>query len=141
MSRITIITDPNDEDLEWAYEALCRENMWNEDKATFIEACSPACSLCFVALSADTKAPIGFARVVTDGIRFSSLTELVVHHHARKLGVGTALMESVLSHERVKKTTCVLGTLTAGAFYEKFSFGPVRGYMMVRGPQPIAISR
>jgi ribosomal protein S18 acetylase RimI-like enzyme len=101
-------------------------------------------SLCFgVYRNASKEAvleQIGFARVVGDGVSFSSIMDVIIEGQYRRHGLGTMLMEEIIGHPDVKGTACILGTQFAfnpGAtrrFYKKFGFNFCDG-VMVRDPQ------
>ena len=137
--NIFVSTDQQFLDLSWTGMTL-REQHWGAWlKQPRLEAAIKE-SLCFGAyikpLEGDFLRPkqVGFARVITDKHTFSSVMDVVVDSRYRKQGIGTRLIDCILAHEDVKRTVAVLGTMDAGLFYEKFGFGPVRGYMLQKDP-------
>lgn len=73
---------------------------------------------------------VAFARVVTDGETLSTVTDVVVDEAFRNQGIGTLLMKSVMQHELVKDTICVLQAKPiAQTWYENFGFSGAQGVM------------
>jgi GNAT superfamily N-acetyltransferase len=99
-------------------------------------------SLCFVAFRRDyiersgfpshTDTQIGFARVVTDYVKFGWLADFVIAPADRGHGVGHRLMDIIVSHHSLAGVTLNLCTRDAHEFYAKFGFQ--RGEHMVRRP-------
>jgi GNAT superfamily N-acetyltransferase len=77
---------------------------------------------------------IGFARVVTDGVTFSSVMDVWIDPEERGKGHGTRLMKEVLAHPLVKDTICIISTRDAFDFYVHFGFELCTGTMK-RNPQ------
>lgn len=92
-------------------------------------------SLCFGVYRYDEAgygAQVGFARVVTDGCTFSWLCDVFIAPEVRGHGIGTWLIDCVVSHPQVKSTNKVLATQDAHGLYEKFGFAR-REMMQKRG--------
>jgi ribosomal protein S18 acetylase RimI-like enzyme len=79
-------------------------------------------TLCFGIYTRTGCQQLGFARVLTDGITLSSVTDLIVREEHRRSGLGTMLMRSVLAHPRVSPTICVLQSRNAVGFYQRLGF-------------------
>ena len=77
---------------------------------------------------------LGFARVLTDGVSVSFLSDVLIDKLRRGEGLGTRLMECVLGHKDVKACHVLLGTKTAWLFYERLGFTAVDQPMMIRAP-------
>jgi N-acetylglutamate synthase-like GNAT family acetyltransferase len=68
---------------------------------------------------------IGFARATSDGIYRATIWDVVIHPEYRGSGVGSNLLETVLSHPRMKWVERVyLMTTHQQEFYEKIGFEP-----------------
>lgn len=67
----------------------------------------------------------GFARVVTDKARFAWLADVFVLEAHRGRGLGTWLVETVVSHPELAGLRLVLATADAHGLYERFGFAPV----------------
>jgi len=67
---------------------------------------------------------VGFARLVTDHARFAWLSDVFVLDQHRGRGLGTWLVETVLSHPDLNGIRVMLGTADAQGLYERFGFEP-----------------
>lgn len=71
----------------------------------------------------DRKKLIGFARATSDGIYRATIWDVVIHPDYRGTGLGSKLVEIVLSHPRMKMVERVyLMTTHKQKFYEKIGF-------------------
>ena len=69
---------------------------------------------------------VGFARVVTDRAAIAYLADVFVVAEHRGRGLGTWLVESVMSHPDLQGLRrFMLGTKDAHALYERFGFRPL----------------
>jgi GNAT superfamily N-acetyltransferase len=78
------------------------------------------------------QAQIGFARVVTDYVVLAFLADVFVLEEHRGKGLGTWLVEVVMSHPELQSVRrWSLGTRDAHGLYRKFGFAePVPGVLM-----------
>ena len=75
---------------------------------------------------------IGFARATSDGIYRANIWDVVIHPDYRQLGLGTKLVESILSHPRLSRVEKVyLMTTHQEHFYQKIGFSPNETTTMV----------
>lgn len=66
---------------------------------------------------------IGFARATSDGIYRATIWDVVIHPDFRGNGLGSKLVETVLSHPRMSRVERVyLMTTHQQKFYEKIGF-------------------
>lgn len=66
---------------------------------------------------------IGFARATSDGVYRATIWDVVIHPDFRGTGLGSKLVETVLSHPRMNKVERVyLMTTHQQKFYEKIGF-------------------
>ena len=66
---------------------------------------------------------IGFARATSDGVYRATIWDVVIHPDFRGTGLGSKLVETVLSHPRMSKVERVyLMTTHQQEFYEKIGF-------------------
>ncbi|MEA5598245.1 GNAT family N-acetyltransferase [Rivularia sp. UHCC 0363] len=66
---------------------------------------------------------IGFARATSDGIYRATIWDVVIHPDFRGTGLGSRLVETVLSHPRMNRVERVyLMTTHQQKFYEKIGF-------------------
>lgn len=77
---------------------------------------------------------VGFARVVTDGVRFAYLSDLFILDAARRKGLGKWLMEAIYAHDGLGGVErWFLMTRDAQDFYRPLGFKDVPpGRAMVR---------
>ena len=71
-----------------------------------------------------TGEQVGFARVVTDHVRFAWISDVFVLSAHRGKGLGVWLVETVLSHPDLADARVMLGTADAHELYERFGFAP-----------------
>ncbi|ELR99499.1 GNAT family N-acetyltransferase [Gloeocapsa sp. PCC 73106] len=75
---------------------------------------------------------IGFARATSDGIYRATVWDVVIHPDYRGCGLGTKLVESVLTHPRLRQVERVyLMTTYQQQFYEKIGFSCHQSTTMV----------
>ncbi|MBE9234216.1 GNAT family N-acetyltransferase [Cuspidothrix issatschenkoi LEGE 03284] len=71
----------------------------------------------------DRELLIGFARATSDGIYRATIWDIVIHPDYQGNGLGSKLVETVLSHPRMQKVERVyLMTTHQQEFYEKIGF-------------------
>ncbi len=81
-------------------------------------------SLCFGLYQVEAQA--GFARVITDGERLAYLADVYVLEEHRGKGLGTWLVECVLSHPGLAGVGhWMLATRDAHGLYQRFGFTPL----------------
>lgn len=75
---------------------------------------------------------IGFARATSDGIYRATIWDVVIHPDYQSSGLGSKLVETVLSHPRMRRVERVyLMTTHQQGFYEKIGFKPNTSTTMV----------
>ncbi|MDF5710002.1 MAG: GNAT family N-acetyltransferase [Nostoc sp. S4] len=73
----------------------------------------------------DSERLIGFARATSDGIYRATIWDVVIHPEYRSSGLGSNLVETVLSHPRMRWVERVyLMTTHQQEFYKKIGFQP-----------------
>jgi N-acetylglutamate synthase-like GNAT family acetyltransferase len=88
-----------------------------EDLGIAIANSEPVISVC------DRDRLIGFARATSDGIYRATIWDVVIHPEYQHSGLGSNLVETVLSHPRMKWVERVyLMTTHQQGFYEKIGF-------------------
>lgn len=71
----------------------------------------------------DKSRLIGFARATSDGIYRATIWDVVIHPDYRGAGLGSKLVETVLSHPRLQRVERIYLTTTHQQhFYEKIGF-------------------
>lgn len=79
-------------------------------------------SLCFGAYLKENDLQIAFARVITDYTTAYYLCDVIVHEKYRSHGIGKALIERIITDERLLPLKGMLKTSEAHGLYEKFGF-------------------
>lgn len=71
----------------------------------------------------DKERLIGFARAISDGIYRATIWDVVIHPDYQRTGLGSKLVETVLSHPRMRRVErTYLMTTHQQRFYEKIGF-------------------
>ncbi|MBG1268892.1 GNAT family N-acetyltransferase [Nostoc sp. WHI] len=90
-----------------------------EDLGIAIANSEPVISVC------DRDRLIGFARAISDGIYRATIWDVVIHPDYQSSGLGSNLVETVLSHPRMISVERVyLMTTHQQEFYKKIGFKP-----------------
>jgi ribosomal protein S18 acetylase RimI-like enzyme len=85
----------------------------------------------------DGEQLVGFARATSDGIYRATIWDVVIHPDYRGRGLGSKLVETVLSHPRMRWVERVyLMTTHQQEFYEKIGFQSNTTTTMVLHNQP-----
>lgn len=84
----------------------------------------------------DGERLIGFSRATSDGIYRATIWDVVIHPDYRGNGLGSKLVETVLSHPRMRVERVYLMTTHQQEFYEKIGFQPNTTTTMVLYNQP-----
>lgn len=83
------------------------------------------------------KQLIGFARATSDGIYRAIIWDVVIHPEYRDRGLGSKLVETILSHPRMNRVERVyLMTTHQQSFYERIGFQQNGTTTMVLHNQP-----
>jgi ribosomal protein S18 acetylase RimI-like enzyme len=89
----------------------------------------------------DGQRLIGFARATSDGIYRATIWDVVIHPDYRGTGLGSKLVEIVLSHPRMNRVERVyLMTTHQQRFYERIGFECNSSTTMVLYNQPLTSS-
>jgi len=117
----TVSTDPARLDLDAIHDFLTHDSYWVPGIAREAVEASVRHSLCFGLY--DGSAQIGFARIVTDYVRFGYLADVYVLERYRGRSLGTWLMECIMAHPVVcRLARLMLATADAHGLYAKFGF-------------------
>jgi N-acetylglutamate synthase-like GNAT family acetyltransferase len=85
----------------------------------------------------DGERLIGFARATSDGIYRATIWDVAIHPEYRGTGLGSKLVETVLTHPRMSRVERVyLMTTHKQQFYERIGFQPNSTTTMVLYNQP-----
>jgi GNAT superfamily N-acetyltransferase len=120
MSLIEISTDPSRLDVGMIHAFLANSYWVPGISRSSVENCIKH-SLCFGAYTEGRQ--IGFARVVTDYVRFAHILDVFVLAEFRGRGLGKLLMKELLSHPALASIVrFTLGTKDAHGLYAQFGF-------------------
>lgn len=85
----------------------------------------------------DGERLVGFARATSDGIYRATIWDVAIHPEYRGVGLGSKLVETVLSHPRMNRVERVyLMTTHKQQFYQRIGFQPNSTNTMVLYNQP-----
>lgn len=103
---------------------LYKQMWWSKDRTReeidiMLETC-----MVFAAVETKTGELAGFARVLTDKIRYAYIYDVMVPENLRNIGLGKMVMNSILSHSLFKnikyfELTCLH---ELADYYKKFCF-------------------
>ena len=125
-----ISTDKSLLDVEVIYNFLSKESYWLEgtSKALVIASIENS-TICYGIYDGDpTKGAskqIGFARVLSDLVRYSWLADVFVLPEFRGKGLSKWLMTVITENPKLKGTNFHLGTRDAHSLYAQFGFKPL----------------
>ena len=106
-------------DVNWITKTL-QSTYWADDRSDQTIETSLKNSCCFGVFDDDRQ--VACCRVITDYATTFYLCDVVVEESLRKSGVGSLLIEAVVSHPQFASLRGILGTKDAHGFYEKFGF-------------------
>lgn len=87
----------------------------------------------------DRKTLIGFARATSDGIYRATIWDVIIHPDYQGRGLGSKLVETVLSHPKMQRVERIYLTTTHQQhFYEKIGFQQNSTTTMVLHNQPLS---
>ncbi len=118
-----LTTDRDAVDLEVVVGFLASDSYWARGRTREEQIGANAASTCFTLIHEPTEAQAGFARAISDDLRFTWLMDVFVLPDHRGTGLGTWITECVV--ERFGHTTIGLGTADAHGVYAKHGFLPV----------------
>ena len=94
-------------------------------------------SFCFGIYRAGEQ--IGFARCVTDYATIFWLADVIVDERFRSLGLGKALIETILSDERLQGLSGLLATRDAHGLYARHGFALVDSKFYMKKPAVLSV--
>ena len=116
--------------------ALLKTSYWAGERSRETIARSIEHSLCFGVYQNGEQ--VGFARCVTDYATMFWLADVILDERVRGQGLGKALVDFIISHERLQGLVGTLATRDAQGLYQRFGFDPVdaRYYRKRMPPKP-----
>jgi GNAT superfamily N-acetyltransferase len=139
--KIEISTDKDRLDVGVIHSFLAADSYWVPGiSRSSVEKCIKH-SFCFGVYTDDRQ--IGFARVVTDFVRYAHLLDVFVLPEYRGRGIAKLLMEDILAHPELRTIVrYTLGTQDAHGLYAQFGFtapaNPERQMELLRPQNPPA---
>jgi len=122
--NLSVSCDPARLDRELIGRFLA-SSYWAEAIPEDVVAKSLRNSLCFALLDQDRQ--VGFARVLSDYATFAYLGDVFILPEYRRRGLGTWLIECVISHPDLQGLRrWILATRDAHRLYSKMGFTPLR---------------
>lgn len=139
--EFTISTNKDYLDVEAIYQFLNKESYWaNGIAKELVQAAITHSSLCYGIYEGNPSIgqakQVGFARVVSDFVRFSWLGDVFVLPEYRGKGLSKWLMSIIVEHRHLKGTSFTLATNDAHSLYAQFGFQPL-GQMEKRMGRPL----
>jgi GNAT superfamily N-acetyltransferase len=126
----TISTNKKFMDIEIIHNFLSKDSYWAKGiPKKLVEESIENSILCFGAYEGnpndgDAK-QVGFARVVSDLVRFSWIGDVFILPEYRGRGLSKWLMSVITEHPKLKGTSFQLATKDAHYLYSKFGFRPL----------------
>jgi len=136
---LEISTDQARLDVTMIHAYLANESYWVPGiSRANVEKCIKH-SLCF-GVYLDRR-QVGFARVVTDFVRYAHLLDVFVLPEFRGRGIGKLMMENILAHPELRTIVrYTLGTQDAHGLYAQYGFtafaNPERQMELLRPQNP-----
>ncbi|MGG3571692.1 GNAT family N-acetyltransferase [Bacillus gobiensis] len=118
-----ISTDKQKLNIELIHTFLSEESYWAKDiKREAVVKLILNSPLCYGIYEASTGNQAGFARVVTDFVKFSWLADVFVLPEYRGHSLGKKLIQTIVSHPELEGCRFMLATKDAHGLYEKYGF-------------------
>ena len=114
---------------------LLRTTYWAENRPAEVIQKAMAHSACYGIRLEGSESLVAFARVISDEATTFYLADVVVDPACRHQGLGTALLEHILSRPQYRGLRGLLITRDAHGLYRPFGFEVVNDRVMVRPPQ------
>ncbi|GAA1055108.1 N-acetyltransferase [Agromyces luteolus] len=132
--------ETGDIDRARVHEWISEHAYWALGRPREVQDAAIDASWNYGAYDAETGEQLGYARIVTDGITFAWLCDVIVAPEARGRGVGVGLIGFVVEQlEPLGLKRLVLATGDAHTLYERFGFEPLARpeQWMVRGTNAV----
>ncbi len=125
-----ISTEKSYLDIEMIYQFLRDESYWAQAiRKELVSASIEHSTLCYGIYEGDPREgqakQVGFARVVSDLVRFSWLGDVLVLPEYRGRGLSKWMMGIIVEHPKLKGTSFNLGTNDAHGLYAQYGFQPI----------------
>lgn len=132
-----ITVDKSDLEFDVIYEFLSNESYWSKgiSKEDVIKSIKNS-AICFGMYNKEQKKQIGFARVISDLVTFSYLTDVFVLKEYRQKGLGKWLIKTITDYEELKIRRIMLSTDDGHSLYSKYGFKALDNpylFMQIKG--------
>lgn len=127
----SITTEKEDLDIDTIYHFLHHDSYWSKGiPREFVQKSIEHSQLCYGIYQGNPAADrewkqVGFARVVTDFVRYAWLGDVFVLPEHRGKGLGKWLIGVIVAHPYLRGTSFNLGTKDAHTLYHQFGFQPL----------------
>ena len=128
---IELDDDPDRIDVDAVHAYLSTESYWARGKGRQEVRQSIVCAARVLGLYDGTR-QVGFARVLSDGVRLSHLCDVYVLAPYRGRGFGVELVREAVENGPQAKLAWTLATRDAYGLYERFGFWTPRARVMER---------
>ncbi|WP_136517919.1 GNAT family N-acetyltransferase [Cellulomonas telluris] len=132
--------DPARLDLDVVWAFLSQEAYWGRDRTRAEVEEQVRVAWRVVGAYAPDGTQVGFARAVSDGVRFAYLADVFVVAGHRGHGLGKRLVRRMIDEGPGARLRWVLFTQDAHGLYERFGFAPPDATALVR-PARVAGTR
>ena len=116
-----------------AVMALLAQTYWADTRTPEQVQLSMDNSRCYGVYLNDSKALVGFARVISDFATTYYLCDVVIDREHQHRGLGVALVSHIESLPEYQGLRGILITRDAHTLYEKFGYQTLNGRAMVKG--------
>lgn len=103
-----------------ALHAMLSRSHWAKGRSREAIEKTIANSLCFSLTKANEQ--VGFARVITDGVAYAVILDMIIREDFRGQGLGKWLVQCIGEHPEIVPLRQVLWTSAAHDFYQKGGF-------------------
>lgn len=126
----TISTNKQHLDIEMIHQYLCNESYWaNGIEKELVAASIENTTICFGVYEGNpdngAAKQVGFARVVSDLVRFAYLCDVFILPEFRGRGLSKWLVKVITDLPKLKGTTFMLATRDAHSLYAQYGFKPI----------------
>lgn len=126
----SICTDKSLLQIDVIHQFLSKESYWAQDiDYVLVEAAVENSSICYGIYEGDLMSEnyrqVGFARIITDFVRFAWLSDVFVLPEYRGRGLSKWLMSIIVEHPKLKGTNFHLATQDAHTLYAQYGFKPL----------------
>jgi len=108
-----------------AYHQLFETTGWNQGYRADVNALYTAISSSWYVLSAyDNDDPVGFGRVVSDGVLYALICDLIIKPSYQGQGIGSHVLEKLIEKCHLEKIRVIwlFSAKGTSSFYKKFGF-------------------